>query len=78
MPSRFKKKPIKKEKLFTLDEMAALLKVDRRLLVEWVQYRRIPYVLVGGGHIRFRISDIADWVESRAKVKPAYKIRQAI
>ena len=42
MALRRREKEKKREKLYTIDEMAALLEVDRRKLVEWVQYRRIP------------------------------------
>jgi excisionase family DNA binding protein len=78
MALRTVKKQEKREKLYTIDEMSALLQVERRKIVEWVQYRRIPYVLVAGEKIRFRISDIAEWVESRTRTKPAYKIRQTL
>lgn len=78
MSPRRKKQQQKKEKLYTVDEMAALLKVDRRHIVEWVQYRRIPFVLLDGKSVRFRISDIVKWVETRAEPKPAYKIRETI
>jgi len=78
MALRTRKKEQKHEKLYTLDEMAALLQVDRRKIVEWVQYRRIPYVLLNGEKIRFRMTDIAEWVENRAQPKPAFKIRQTL
>ena len=54
-----------KQKLLTIKEMAMLMKVDQRTLVEWVQYRRIPYVLVDKKFIRFRLSDIADWINKK-------------
>ncbi len=62
-----------KERLFTIDEMAKILQVEKRILVEWIQYRRIPYVMVDGRYVRFRISDIAKWV--REKNKPAQKFQ---
>ncbi len=54
-----------REKLYTIEEMAALLNVDKRKLVEWVQHRRIPYVKVNRELIRFRISEIVEWVKNR-------------
>ena len=59
-----KEKP-KKENLLTLKEMAMLMKVEERTLVEWVQYRKIPYILVNKQLIRFRLSDIADWINKK-------------
>lgn len=67
-----KKKKEKKEHLLTIKEMAALLKVDDRTIVEWIQYRRIPFVRVDGEFIRFRLSDIAKWVQDKQKKKPAH------
>jgi len=63
-----------REKLYTIEEMAALLQVEKRTLVEWVQYRRIPYVKVDGTMVRFRVSDIVQWVKKN-KMK-ADKIQQ--
>jgi excisionase family DNA binding protein len=60
-----KKKLPPKERLFTMEEMANILQVEKRMLVEWVQYRRIPYVMVDGSLIRFRMSDIAKWVKDK-------------
>jgi excisionase family DNA binding protein len=60
-----KKKAEPKERLFTMDEMAKILEIEKRQLVEWVQYRRIPYVKVEGRMIRFRISDIAKWIRDK-------------
>lgn len=75
MPNRKQKE--KKERLLNIKEMAALLKIDDRTIVEWVQYRRIPFVRVDGELIRFRVSDIAKWIEEKQKKKrPAhYTIR---
>lgn len=64
---RGKTKEPPKEKLYTIDEMAALLEVEKRTLVEWVQYRRIPYIVVNNELVRFRISDIVEWVKSKKK-----------
>lgn len=72
-----KQKEEKHEKLFTVDEMAALLDVEKRQLVEWVQYRRIPYVKVNNTQIRFRVSDIAEWVKESQKkfIRPKFSLR---
>lgn len=51
-----------KERLFTVEEMCTLMKVDRRTLTDWVQYRKIPFVRLDGKYIRFRLSDISGWI----------------
>ena len=61
-----------REKLYTIEEMSALLKVDKRKLVEWVQQRRIPYVKVNNELIRFRISEIVEWVKKK-QTAPKHK-----
>jgi excisionase family DNA binding protein len=58
-----------REKLYTPKEIADLLNVETRTIVEWVQYRRIPFVRVNNELIRFRISDIVDWVKSRQQAE---------
>lgn len=65
---KIQEKP-EKEKLLTIKELAKLMKVDKRTLIEWVQYRRIPYVLVDKKFIRFRLSDIADWINKKHILK---------
>lgn len=65
-----------KEKLYTIDEMAALLDVEKRTLVEWVQYRQIPYIVVNGELVRFRVSEIVEWVKSKKKdTRQKFQIR---
>ncbi|MFA6448544.1 MAG: helix-turn-helix domain-containing protein [bacterium] len=60
-----KKKEPPRERLFTTDEMAKILQVEKRVLVEWVQYRRIPHVIIDGRNVRFKLSDIAKWVRDK-------------
>jgi excisionase family DNA binding protein len=69
-----KKTEPQKEKLYTVDEMCKLLQIDRRNLVEWVQYRRIPYVLVNGESVRFKLSDIATWVKHKNKPRDSFHL----
>jgi excisionase family DNA binding protein len=60
-----------KERLFTLEEMCTLLKVDRRTMFDWVQYRKIPYVKVDGKLVRFRMSEVAEWVQRNQRAHRA-------
>ena len=54
-----------KERLFTIDEMAKILEIEKRQLVEWVQFRRIPHVKIDGKYVRFKMSDIAKWIRDK-------------
>ncbi|HOX27800.1 MAG TPA: helix-turn-helix domain-containing protein [bacterium] len=72
MPQKKSPKP-ERERLFTIDEMSVLLQVDRRKLVEWIQHRRIPFVVVNRDHIRFKMSDIAEWIGTRNKPKGKFR-----
>lgn len=62
-----KQEPVKKEKMYTFQEMCQILQVDRRTLLEWVQYHKIPYVRVNEELVRFRMSDIEKWVVEKHK-----------
>ncbi len=61
-----RKKEPPKEKLYTFDEMRTILQVDRRRLMEWVQYRKIPHVRIKG-QVRFKMSEIAQWMMEKKK-----------
>lgn len=61
--------PQEKEKMYSFQEMCQILQVDRRTLLEWVQYHRIPYVRVNEKLVRFRMSDIEKWVVEKNKHK---------
>lgn len=69
-----KKKAPPKERLYTIDEMCTLLQVERRTLVEWVQFHRIPFIKVDGRIIRFKLSDIARWVKDKNKEKEKFSL----
>jgi len=67
---------VEREKLYTFDEMCQMLQLDRRTLYEWVQYHKIPYVRVNEELVRFRLSDIAQWVKSKnTQPRKKYQIR---
>lgn len=67
--ARNKEEAVKKEKMYTFEEMCQILQVDRRTLLEWVQYHKIPYVRVNEEHVRFRMSEIEQWVVAKHKSK---------
>ncbi|WP_338126467.1 MULTISPECIES: helix-turn-helix domain-containing protein [Pseudomonas] len=53
------------DQIFTLDELAAYLKVGKRTLYLLVAQEEIPAFKVGGTW-RFRRSDIDRWIEDRS------------
>jgi excisionase family DNA binding protein len=58
-------KESQKERLYTFEEMSKILQVDTRTLMEWVQYHKIPHVRINNDYVRFRMSDIAKWVQKK-------------
>ena len=53
------------DQIFTLDELAAYLKVGKRTLYRLAAQKEIPAFKVGGTW-RFRRSDIDRWIEDRS------------
>lgn len=53
------------ERLLDKQAAAELLSITERHLTFLVEKRRIPFVRVGGRTIRFRASDLAEWLEAR-------------
>lgn len=54
------------EKLLTAVEVAGMLQVTRQAIYQWVHHRRIPCIRVGGS-VRFRKSDIEDWLNANTQ-----------
>ena len=53
------------DEIFTLDELAAYLKVGKRTLYRLAAHGEIPAFKVGGTW-RFRRSDIDQWIQDRS------------
>lgn len=59
------------ERLLKIDEVSALLQISPKTIYNWVHYGYIPYFKVysaargHGGLIRFRQSDIENWLRRR-------------
>lgn len=66
-----RKKEPPKEKLYTFDEVCTILQVDRRKLMEWVQYRKIPHIRING-QVRFKMSEIARWMMEKQKPRKKF------
>ncbi|MFC1715351.1 helix-turn-helix domain-containing protein [Candidatus Poribacteria bacterium] len=52
------------EKLLTVQEICDLLKVPKSYVYWLTHSKRIPYLKING-HLRFRESAIAEWLESQ-------------
>lgn len=55
------------EHLWTVSELAAFLRVHPGTVRVWVRDRKISYIRVGKSDVRFRKSDIDEYLESRLK-----------
>lgn len=51
------------EKLLTVDEAADILGVTRRTLERWMAARKVPFVRLAAGTIRFRPCDLARYID---------------
>lgn len=59
----------KEDALWEAADVAAYLKMAEGTITQWVKQGRIPFVKVGS-RIRFRRSDIRDWVDARVELPP--------
>ena len=48
--------------LMTVEDVAALLKVEKQLVYKLKRDRKIPFIKIGGV-IRFRRADVDQWIE---------------
>lgn len=54
--------------LLTPEEVAAILKVEPRLLSEWrVKRVNLPYIKIGH-RVRYRESDVRAWLDAQMRV----------
>jgi excisionase family DNA binding protein len=52
------------EKLLTVDEIADYLRVQPSTIYQWTHQEYIPHIKLGG-FVRFRVSQIDKWLESK-------------
>jgi excisionase family DNA binding protein len=57
------------EQLLTLDELAVLLKLNRRSIYRLMENNTINFGLKVGGHWRYKTSDINAWLEAQKASK---------
>ena len=48
--------------LLTIAELASLLKVPKSTIYGWRHQRRTPPAIKVGRHVRFRLSDVQEWL----------------
>jgi excisionase family DNA binding protein len=58
------------ERLLTARELAELLGFQAGTIVDWSEEGKLPSFKVGG-RLRFRESEVLDWLEARRKNGPA-------
>lgn len=51
------------EGLFTPDEVARILKVDKRTIYYWIEKGTIPYVRINKKVVRFRPIDVEEFIQ---------------
>jgi excisionase family DNA binding protein len=55
------------EALWTVDDLCTILKIARSTAYEWTHQARIPHVKLNGGTVRFRPSEVMEWVNQQRK-----------
>jgi excisionase family DNA binding protein len=65
-----------REELLDINEVAALVGLSAGTLYHWVSEKRIPFVRFSNRCIRFRLSDIQQWI-SESSVAPDSEKRKA-
>ena len=58
--------PTEIEALWDVRDLCAQLRVGRSTIYDWVHMGYIPYVRIGDC-VRFRASDIQEWINQQAK-----------
>ena len=54
-----------RDEIMTVDEVCAWLKVTRDWVYDEVEARRIPFVRLGRRHLRFRRTELSDYLDAR-------------
>jgi excisionase family DNA binding protein len=54
------------ESLLTEEQLARFLNITPRTLTDWVQTNRIRYYRLGWRNVRFRLSDVLEFIERSA------------
>lgn len=61
---------MKDERLMTIDEVAKLTSLSVGTLYHWIGEGRIPFVRFSSRCVRFRRSEILDWIEQKSHKEP--------
>ena len=59
------------DKLLTVEEITKMLGIKKSTLYSWVHAKSIPHIKIGRRCLRFRESDIKEWIASMEVRKPA-------
>ena len=55
----------KPEKLLTVQDISSLLGVKKSYVYHLTYQKKIPHIKINGHHLRFRQSDIDEWLQSQ-------------
>ena len=50
------------EKLLTIEELSKILGIKKATIYSWTSKKRIPYIKLSNGILRFRESEIQEWI----------------
>ena len=53
------------ERLLTVQDISSLLGVKKSYVYHLTYQKRIPHIKINGHHLRFRQSDIDEWLQSQ-------------
>lgn len=57
------------DEIMTIDEVAKYLKVTKKTIYYLIYQKSLPTVKLGSRLLRFRKSDIDNWLESKSNIK---------
>ena len=64
------------EPLLTLDDLAEYLQIPKRTIYAWRYRREGPTAIRVGGHLRYRQSDVVDWLDEQRQRDTRKPVRE--
>lgn len=55
------------DRLLKATEVSALLGVSQHVVLDWAQQAKIPSFKLAGKSVRFRLSEVLEWVEAQRR-----------
>ena len=63
------------EKLLSIDEISELLGIAKATIYSWTSQNKIPHIKLSSRILKFRESEIIDWIEKKAVNSDALIVR---